>query len=350
MSLFEDISWPITEVNRKKWTEKQIERYTRLRRDTEDILDLVLKDSQKELSKAKLDDFALFNFLWYPETEDYESLWTQCLLTIWLFVWDDAIDSNDNSLSQNSDIGSAFRAETISRAKGLFGLAELDPDFVPSGAMIVLAEFAKRTRERFNSFQLENMFYELSRFVDGVGREQANRLSGHLPKSLDEYFATREFSSAVYPCLLSLELSSALPPLPRHVMHSPEMKNIFLAANHIIALHNDITSLKKEIANTCVINSVPVVFFSGTTPWDQVLPLIDGEIRDCTRRIDENAAVLLDKLSDGTENKGVYDATVWFVDGVRLNCSGNFTYSLVTQRYACLMDNMNADGDLEIVI
>ena len=67
-----------------------------------------------------------------------------------------------------------------------------------------------RTTNQFAE-QIERIFHDIELFIEASGREQANRMAGYIPKTLEEYLDTRQFSSAVYPCLLTLELVGLIP-------------------------------------------------------------------------------------------------------------------------------------------
>jgi len=88
---------------------------------------------------------------WYPEYEDYEILWAASLITTWLFIWDDYVDSNDGSLAKDFDRATAWRAEALSSARQFLGLDEsVTEPKTPTGPMIVLAEYARLIKPRLN--------------------------------------------------------------------------------------------------------------------------------------------------------------------------------------------------------
>lgn len=152
---------------------------------------------------------------------DYEGLWIASLLTTWLFIWDDFVDSNDGGLlAQDFAQACAWRREAIVVAKQVL---DLDDDHCAaslevSGSMLVLAEFGRRAAKRLNrgmlpalqcflrdgpSFanswadQLQGIYREIARFIQAAEAEQAHRLAGYVPVEIDEYLDMRLLSSAV---------------------------------------------------------------------------------------------------------------------------------------------------------
>ncbi|KAK0620088.1 isoprenoid synthase domain-containing protein [Immersiella caudata] len=348
VTMFSDLQWPAIEMFTEHWTEEQTATYARLRYDTHAIIDIALAANLERLQGAKACEFALFSFLWYPAVEDYEILWTASLLTLWLFIWDDHVDSNEGDLAKDFERACVWRKSTVVTAKQVLGLddaATADMAAV-SGPMVVLAEFGRLSRKRLSRVQLQGIFDEIVLFVDAAEIEQAQRLEGYIPASHDEYIEQRLYSSAVYPCFLGLGLFSDYR-LPSWIWQSEEMKAILREGNYLISVHNDILSLKKELVNCCLINIVPVLYHAGVA-WDDILPFLDAELKGCCRRLDEAAEALLEKTKGDAE---LTHATRKIIDGVRTNITGNLGYSLLTPRYNCpLKNSRKEDGSIAITL
>ncbi|KAK3352433.1 isoprenoid synthase domain-containing protein [Lasiosphaeria hispida] len=349
LTVFETVGWPILEPQPSKWTDEFAAKYERLRLETHAILDLALADSPDRLQKAKKHDFALFSVLWTPEHVDYEGLWIASLLTTWLFIWDDFVDSNDGGLlAQDFAQACAWRREAIVVAKQVL---DLDDDHCAaslevSGSMLVLAEFGRRAAKRLNRDQLQGIYREIARFIQAAEAEQAHRLAGYVPVEIDEYLDMRLLSSAVIVCFLADETFSETA-LPDWVLYSDEMQLIFRDGNYLISVHNDILSLKKEVADNCIINMIPVLYFRGT-PWEQIIPHLEAELEACCRRLDKAAEALLEKTAGDVQLRKAVET---IVHSVRVNTTGNLGYLLASSRYSHLLDNnKNKDGSLEIVL
>ncbi|KAK0643757.1 isoprenoid synthase domain-containing protein [Cercophora newfieldiana] len=339
--MFHDLNWPAVEMFAEKWTEEQTYTYARLRQDTHALLDIALAGNPERLEGAKACDFALFNFLWYPAVDDYEILWTASLLTLWLFIWDDHVDSNEGDLASDFARACAWRKATVATAKQVLGVddAVSAETVTVSGPMLVLAEFGRLSAKRMNKEQLQAIYEEIVLFVDSSEVEQAQRLKGYIPFSHDEYIELRLFISAVYPCFsASSKLASR---------GAGELLTIFREGNYLISVGNDIFSLKKELATCCLINAVPVLYYAGVL-WDDLIPYPDAELKGSCSRLDEAADALLEKTK---HDEQLAKAVRQIVDGVRTNCAGNLGYSLLAPRYKYPLKNKKQkDGFIVIVL
>lgn len=127
--------------------------------------------------------------------------------------------------------------------------------------------------------------------------------------------------------------------------------------------HNDIYSLQKEVSHNCLINLIPVLYRTGTVPWDRIMPTLDVELRAAADRLDATARRLVERVlvSNGTGDDGEYGngqsaeamavAVERVVDGIRNNATGNLSYGLVTRRYQELWEKgRQVDGSVEIVL
>lgn len=75
--------------------------------------------------------------------------------------------------------------------------------------------------------------------------EATNRSQGRIP-DVASYCAMRLFTSAVYPCLLLIELTEGLR-LPAEVCNHPDLQRLAMMTNNVISWSNDIVSLEKEL-------------------------------------------------------------------------------------------------------
>lgn len=75
--------------------------------------------------------------------------------------------------------------------------------------------------------------------------EATNRRQRKIPDA-ESYCAMRLFTSAVYPCLLLIELTEGLR-LPLEVCDHPDVQRLTTMTNNVISWSNDIVSLEKEL-------------------------------------------------------------------------------------------------------
>ena len=88
--------------------------------------------------------------------------------------------------------------------------------------------------------------------------------------------------------------------------------------------YNDILSFKKELATDSLINIIPIFYSSGGIPWDEVMPTIGDSIEAAVQRIDEATQKLIAMTRDNLE---LEKAVVQFIDGIKVNVTGNIGYS-----------------------
>jgi hypothetical protein len=81
--------------------------------------------------------------------------------------------------------------------------------------------------------------------------------------------------------------------------------------------------LKKEIANNCAINIVPVIYLSGV-PWDQIMPKLEADIEKSFKNLDAAANILVKRTMHDPELK---KAMTQYIDGIRNNSTGNISYA-----------------------
>jgi hypothetical protein len=111
--------------------------------------------------------------------------------------------------------------------------------------------------------------------------EATNRRAGQVPDSAT-YRAMRPFTSAVYPCLLLIELAEGLR-LPVDVHEHATVQVMAQMTNNVISWANDLVSLEKERQSGDVHNLVIVLAAEERLPLcaavERVAELHDAEVR-----------------------------------------------------------------------
>jgi hypothetical protein len=113
--------------------------------------------------------------------------------------------------------------------------------------------------------------------------EATNRRQGQIPDAAS-YCAMRLFTSAVYPCLLLIELTEGLR-LPSEVYDNPDVQRLAKMTNNVISWANDIVSLEKERRQGDVHNLALILSheqkLSLQAAVDRVGALHDAEVYAC---------------------------------------------------------------------
>jgi terpene synthase-like protein len=111
--------------------------------------------------------------------------------------------------------------------------------------------------------------------------EATNRREGQIPDAAS-YCAMRRFTSAVYPCLLLIELTEHLR-LPADVHDHTIVQVLAQMTNNVISWANDLVSLDKERQQGDVHNLVLILAHEQRLPLqtavEQVVALHDAEVR-----------------------------------------------------------------------
>jgi 5-epi-alpha-selinene synthase len=155
--------------------------------------------------------------------------------------------------------------------------------------------------------------------------EASNRRQGAIPDART-YCAMRPFTSAVYPCLLLIELTERLR-IPSQVYDHPDVQRLAEMTNNVISWANDIVSLDKERQQGDVHNLALIFAHEHQLPLqaavDRVGALHDAEVRAFT-----TLAAQLPTFEPAV------DADLQrYVAGMRFWMRANLDWSLATLRY-----------------
>jgi len=202
-----------------------------------------------------------------PETLQIATDWST-----WLFLLDDQCD--EAGLGHNPEQLARFHTQ-------LLGVLNGAP---PVQGMAPLAHGLWNLRTRILSHAPEGWY---QRFSDTVTHyfaanvwEATNRRQKHIPDAAS-YCAMRLDTSAVYPCLLLIELTERLC-LPPAVCDHPVLQRLATMANNVISWANDIVSLEKELRQGDVHNLAFILSqeqkISLQAAVDRVAKLHDAEV------------------------------------------------------------------------
>ncbi|KAI9725876.1 MAG: hypothetical protein M1828_002505 [Chrysothrix sp. TS-e1954] len=332
----------------------------RLRRDVDEWLQRTMSHSGS-LELLKISGFALFGATWWPRAE-YHRLKIATYLAIWLFTWDDEIDSAAGSLHDDFETAQRFRTETLDYVQLCLGPPSSQDSraIKPSNQIICnFKEIGESIRDAYSigaspkpllehadrdlsTEQSRRVFKEMTTFMQMSEKEQRLRLSGTLP-SIKEFWKYRLGSSAVAVCLSVNEYVVANDPglfliaklttfvryawthmdLPKSIMDHPDMSKLWDQTNIIISTVNDVLSLKKEIARGAI---------------DSLIPLLYAKTGDVQAAVDELTIFLIKTIKSFEETAQKFPAQVLasdakslqalqnFIDGCRYYCTGNLRW------------------------
>ncbi|KAM0287724.1 hypothetical protein ACHAQH_000255 [Verticillium albo-atrum] len=292
------------------------------------------------VAEHKSQDLALFCALWYP-TVDWEKLKTLSYYTIWLFLWDDTIDTAEFDLADDLDEANRYRHETIVSFQQFMRSPVTTPGSAIDSVNGAIKLFGRDVASFFTTEQTERFLHEVNVFVRCSGLEQEHRLSGKI-LGYDEYIDLRLGTTAVY-TLTGLAEYITGEHLPQYLMDSQARRNVWKETNIGIIIVNDVLSLKKELRTMCLINAVSALMKEGMDLQASVDELMIRLV-DSICRLDAAASVL-----DGvTKDLPVLNRTVKdYCDACRNMITATYEFSLVSARYM-LPDFVAEDGSVLI--
>ena len=166
-----------------------------------------------------------------PETLQIVTDWST-----WLFLLDDQCD--EAGLGHDPEALGRLHAQFVDVLQGIWPYQDQAP----------LTHALWDLRTRMLTYAPEGWYGRFSQsvrqyFTANVW-EATNRRHGQIPDAAS-YCAMRLFTSAVYPCLLLIELTEGLR-LPPEVCNQPDLQSLAKMTNNVISWANDIVSLEKE--------------------------------------------------------------------------------------------------------
>jgi hypothetical protein len=155
--------------------------------------------------------------------------------------------------------------------------------------------------------------------------EATNRRDGGVPDSAT-YRAMRPFTSAVYPCLLLIELADSLR-LSADVYAHATLQVLALMTNNVISWANDLVSLEKERQSGDVHNLVLIVANEERLPLraavERVVGLHDAEVRAFIT-LSQRLPTMVSAVDAGFDR---------YIFGMRSWMRANLDWSLAAVRY-----------------
>ncbi|KAK8051744.1 hypothetical protein PG993_003129 [Apiospora rasikravindrae] len=288
---------------------------------------------------------ALLAATFWP-TSSFDALMFAADLAAWMYIWDDELDSPElSNLHRDWDGGERLRHKTVEYLD-----AALSPEtqggeeyLVSTDALpVTLASFAavaKVATSQMAPGPRQLLLRELVRSVEASGAEQLSELSGLAP-SLDEYMEIRLRTCAVVPISATIEFMNNVD-LGDELRAHPCVQRIHAEINCVIALTNDVFSLKRELKYPFYNNVIAVLYHQYhdlQIAVDKTYVMVKCSI---ARLLAAEARLL--ELFPGRQEE-----VAAFVGGAKTMITGNITWSIQNARYG--LGISKCDGTTEIVI
>jgi terpene synthase-like protein len=235
----------------------------------------------------------------------------------WLFLLDDQCDE--------AGIGQAPEQLAKLHTRLLEILRGVPPQQEDQPLVHGLSDLYMRLRQHATSDWLQRFSASVAMYFTANVWEATNRRQGLIPDAA-AYRAMRPYTSAVFPCLMLIELTERLG-LPTAMYEHPDLQRLALMTNNVISWANDIVSFEKEQRQGDVHNLVLVLAheqrLSLQAAVEQVAALHDNEIRDFIA-----LAAQLPRFEPAIEAD-----LRRYVAGMRFWMRGNLDWSIGTARY-----------------
>ncbi|RDA94855.1 hypothetical protein CP533_4215 [Ophiocordyceps camponoti-saundersi (nom. inval.)] len=271
------------------------------------------------------------------------------ILVLWLFAWDDEMDTEIGRLADDFEAAEASRRESIDKISHCFHLGNFSEQPVQTNTF---HDFLTTIGNAVNDdYGIDFRMLLLSEFkftAECISTEQRRRLSSMLPTP-EEYIATRMGTSgsnitslmnwyaprrviylpaAENICLERSYASETV--LPLEVLTDPDMKVILDQVNLILWTTNDLYSLRKEIGEKAVDSLVPLLYNRGGN-LEAAVSQVVHIMQEAIQRLDRAATKLATKFA-GDET--VAEGFSRYINTCRQNCTGSLYWSVRTARYS----------------
>ncbi|KAI1177814.1 terpenoid synthase [Nemania sp. FL0916] len=304
--------------------------------------------NKRKLEALKQADFPRLMSLWYPDAE-WPELKIATIYTVWIFVWDDEIDTGDTEAAVDEKLAQAYYRESLSYVHRVLGLSDRGHEIdAPHQNMKLFEEVGRAMRAATDIQQRQRFFDELENFMLQVGIEHEHRRAGTIPTT-DEYISIRAGSVGCAPQIAMTEYILKFR-LPETVMNCKAMKALWKETVQICLILNDVYSAQKEIKQGSLLNLVPVMFKNveceGQESLDAVSKDLDLVLKEAMEGF-EGAASDLGEVARGDAQ--LQSNLISYIKWCRYFITGVLHWSLGSSRYG-MAKCINADGSLSILL
>jgi 5-epi-alpha-selinene synthase len=235
----------------------------------------------------------------------------------WLFLLDDQCD--EAGIGQDPEQLARFHRRLLDVLRGVPPRPDEEP-LVHS-----LWDLYSRMRANAPEGWLGRFSHSVAQYFTANVWEATNRRQGLIPDAAS-YYTMRLFTSAVYPCLILIELAEDLR-LPPEAYNHPHVQRLAQITNNVICWANDIVSLEKELRQGDVHNLALVLAHEQQLPLqaavDRVGALHDAEV-DAFVALSQHLPCFSSAVDSDLRR---------YVAGMRFWMRANLDWSLATTRY-----------------
>ncbi|KAJ5630144.1 terpenoid synthase [Penicillium herquei] len=344
--------WPVARSSHYK----AVQRYADL------ILDKYVSGSNlKKLKALKESDMGGLVAFWYP-LSDLPELEMMTAFLIWIFVWDDEVDTSETLISSDAQRVRAYSEQSmryIRQELGLLSESETEKAIADSDAPITIdqiypnmsmfSEVGRPLRSGADIAQRERFYNELVNYIICVEDEHSFRLRGTIPSTKD-YMRLRVGSVASRAFVLLIDFMLRYR-VPDTIIDTAPMQSLWNESTTLSYLFNDLYSVQKELAEGSVLNMVPVLYWNDQhglqTPS---LKKVTGDIMKIVRESMEAFEAAAESLEASTRGDAQLSSQIAsFIEGCRYFTTGQIAWYCETSRYG-MAELLDKDGSADFVL
>ncbi|KAK4232528.1 isoprenoid synthase domain-containing protein [Podospora fimiseda] len=304
-----------------------------------------LIDDPKTLEKMRKGDAGLWVSGLFP-TADFETLKLFATYTIFLFLWDDIIDSSKTLTLEQADKYCKETVEYIKKCLFRDGKGvEVGREEAPTRVCELFDEVSRGLNVDAND--LKRLFEGLEGYVNACLDEFKWRKKGRNRvgmASKKEFWGWRLGTSSVEVMIWFERVLNGVGG-GGFVEGEEGMKGLEREVNRGFVFINELFSLKKELKDGALGNLAPITMHELGLDLDGATKVVVKELEDCLRGFDEKAEVLQTKAAKESEEMG--EMMRKLVESYRAIITGTLNFSICSPRYGVLKYRKE-DGSFEV--
>ncbi|KAK4187687.1 isoprenoid synthase domain-containing protein [Podospora australis] len=292
--------------------------------------------------KAKKCNIPLFSATWYPRAT-FDRLTTISWYTLFLFLWDDIIESYYHP--EDEAKVDVMQKQALQYMHHELGLSRPGTD-VPLAPTKYCTLFQHCAVELLHNARLDvrkRFFCELQAYMEGCGIEKAYVSSGTLP-TFKQYWEHRLGTSSLHTYAALNEYMSG-GNIPDCIFGTKQLETVWLELNRHVVILNDLVSFRKEVAEDSYHSLIPVIMAENSCDLDTAVNIQLVHLQTVGNNLDNAANALANMVKN--ENAPTRVAVENYVNCFRTNITGNYWWSLMCDRYG-ITKYLQEDGTLII--
>ncbi|KAK4166354.1 (-)-delta-cadinene synthase [Cladorrhinum sp. PSN259] len=307
-----------------------------------------LIEDRKVLEGMKKGDAGLWVTGLFPSA-NYETLCLFATYTIFLFLWDDAIDGSDCVTLEDAERYCTESVEFIEYHLLGGNCNATGEPVAPTKACELFAEVARGVKEHVkDENESRVLFRHVKEYINACLVEYRWRTGAVDDKSKETMPTIKDFwgwrlGTSSVDVMLDFERVLNGIEVSKGLRESEEMRGMERVVNRGFVIINELFSLKKELRDGALGNLVPVTMHELGVDLDGATKKVVQELDECLKDFDKKAVALQMKAED----EGIRGMVRRLTEAYRAIITGTLNFSIDSPRYGVLKDQKE-DGSFEV--